>query len=293
MHWYKSIKGRVRLSEPLSKHTSFKIGGPAKYFIEPTDYRDLQSVLLLLKKRRIPFSVIGSGSNILASDKGVERAILHLGSAYFKRLKIKGNLIEAGAGVGLSELVLRSRRKGLAGFEFLAGIPGSVGGGLVMNAGAWGENLGDLVEKVKIMDYNGRVGILNIRDLRFGYRKSSLSSCIVLEAVLRFSKAERRAVQKRIRENFSRRRLSQDLGGPSAGSVFINPPKRFAGALIEVCGLKGRSYRGAMISNKHANFILNRREASSSDVLKLMDLAIKRVKAKFNIDLRPEIKIWG
>lgn len=293
MYWYKSIKGKVRLSEPLSKHTSFKIGGPAKYFIEPTDYRDLQSVLLLLKKRRIPFSVIGSGSNILASDKGVERAVLHLGSACFKRLKIKGNLIEAGAGVRLSELVVRSRRKGLAGFEFLAGIPGSVGGSLVMNAGAWGENLGDLVEKVKIMDYNGKIGILNIRDLKFGYRKSSLSSYIVLEAVLRFSKAERREVQKRIRENFSRRRGSQDLGVSSAGSVFINPPKRFAGALIEACGLKGRSCRGAMISRKHANFILNRRGANSSDVLKLMDLAIKKVKAKFGIELRPEIKIWG
>jgi len=292
MKGYKRIRGRVRFAESLARHTSFKIGGPAKYFIEPKDRADLKLVLSLLKKQRIPFSIIGSGSNILVPDKGVDKAILHLGSLYFRRLRIRGSLLEAAAGLPLADLISLSREKGLSGFEFLAGVPGSVGGALVMNAGAWRENIGDLVEKVKVMDYNGRVIVLNKRNIRFGYRKSGLSRYIVLGATLRFLKADRGTVGKKIRENSIRRRASQELGRPSAGSVFINPRDNFAGSLIDSCGLRGTVCRGAMISAKHANFILNRRGASSADVLELMALAKERVKAKFKIDLRPEIKIW-
>ena len=188
MNWWKKLKGKVRFLEPLAKHTTFKIGGPAEFFIEPEDITDLKLLLNLVKRYKIPVFLIGGGSNILINDKGIRGAVLHLNSPYFKRFIFKNNRLEAGSGVMLSRMVLKTYKRGLSGVEFLSGIPGTLGGALVMNAGAWGRNIGDLVEEVNVMDYNGNIKSLGKKKIKFGYRQSSLEKFIILSACLKLTK---------------------------------------------------------------------------------------------------------
>jgi UDP-N-acetylmuramate dehydrogenase len=294
MNWWKELKGRVRAREPLTTHTTFKIGGRCRYFIEPKGAGDLKLLLNLLKRYKIPFLVMGSGSNILAGDKKIESAVIHLGTAAFKKISFKKDLVEIGAGCLLSQLIICASNKGFGGHEFLAGIPGTIGGALMMNAGRAKNKqaIADLVEKVIVMDYNGNIKALRKKDLRFGYRKSNLVKYIILSAQIKLVKSNKREIKNRIKEYLDYRRARQDYKMPSAGCVFKNPPQFSAGRLIDLCGLKGRRIGGACISTKHANFIINEDKAKAGDVLKLMQLVKKEVKNKFNITLEPEIKIW-
>ena len=292
MNWWKSLKGKVKLQEPLKKHTAFKIGGPAKYFIEPNDIRDLKLLLNLLKRYKIPFWVMGAASNILVSDNGIYGAVLRLSSPYFKKVVLKDNSFTLGSGVLLNQVVLSAQRYGLSGVEFLAGIPGTLGGALIMNAGIPEKNIGELVEAVTVIDYNGKIKALSGRDIKFGYRISNLSKYIILSASIKLVKKKRQVIQDNIKRYLDYRRLRQDLSRPSAGCVFKNPLGYSAGKLIDLCGLKGRRIKDAYISKRHANFILNLGKAKAKDVCKLMGLIKKEVKRKFNITLEPEIKIW-
>jgi UDP-N-acetylmuramate dehydrogenase len=286
------IKGKVRLKELLHRHTTFKIGGPARFFIEPEDSADLKLLLASVKKYKIPILVIGRGSNILVNDKGVKGIVLQLNSKFFRKISIKHSSLEAGSGVTLRQLIQAAQERSLAGVEFLAGIPGTVGGALAMNAGTADRNIGDLVQKVTVMDYNGNIKILSKKDMRFEYRKSNLRKFIILSACIKLAKKNKKEIKDTINKYLNYRRNTQDTYLPNAGCIFKNPPGESAGRLIDLCALKGKRIGGASVSLRHANFILNRGHASSRDILKLMELIKKRVKQEFNVNLEPEIKIW-
>ncbi len=286
-----NIRGRVRYNERLKEHTSFKIGGAVKFFIQPKDLADLKTALAELRENKVRPYIIGNGSNILAFDGRLDLGVINLSAAYFKRIRRSGNKIVAAAGVALKDLLSFSRDKSLSGLEFLAGIPGSLGGALIMNAGSYGQSIGSLVTQIKVIDYNNRIKILKKKDFDFNYRSSNLANCIILEAHLKLSKARKKDIAERIKEHIALRSKSQDYRYPSCGCFFKNPKGNSAGRLIDLCGLKGRQIGGAAISDRHANFIINVRNAKSEDVLKLMSLAIKRVQDKFNINLEPEVKI--
>lgn len=310
---FNSIRGKVRLLEPLKKHTTFKIGGPAKIFIEPEDLRDLKLSLNLVKRYKIPFFLLGRGSNILIDDHGLNAVVLRLNAPYFKRISLKNNRLKISSGVLLNKLVLFVRDHGLSGAEFLAGIPGTVGGALAMNAGITEKvnpgqmlrlskqgkvepsetrSISDLVEDVTVMDYGGNIKTLNKKNITFNYRWSSLSKFIIISTSIKLIKGDKKQIRDKINTYLRYRRLAQDLSRPSAGCVFKNPLGYSAGRLIDLCGLKGRRAGDACISQRHANFILNLGQANAKDVLKLMDLIKRRVKDKFLLRLEPEIKIW-
>lgn len=306
MNWYRGLKGKIKINESLKKHTTFKLGGRADFFIIPEDVEDLKFILKQANIHNIKIRVIGAGSNILVSDDGLGEAVIALNSAYFKRVIIKGVRLEVGSGALLGRVVSSSQKKGLSGLEFLTGIPGSVGGALVMNAGIQNKNIGSLVESISVMGYDGKLKILKKKDLSFDYRGSNLGKYIILGAVLKLRKQNREKIRQMIKGCLKRRYTSQEWRLPSAGCVFKNPSTDSAGRpaclsgrrawpagrLIDACGLKGRRFGGAQVSLKHANFIINTGNAKAEDVLCLMDLIKKQVKKKFNITLEPEIKIW-
>ena len=292
MNCLKNLKTEVKFNQPLKNYTSFKIGGPAEVFIRPAGREELSLIVKSTGKLKIPLFILGAGSNILVNDKGVKGVVLKLDSGCFREFSFSGNHIRAGSGLSLAEIIHLAESKGLSGTEFLAGIPGSLGGALSMNAGAWGKNIGDLVENVTAMDYNSKIKTLGRHKLKFGYRKSSLSNYIILEAVLKLTKKDTKVIKEDLKEYLSRRRNSQGVYMPCAGCVFKNPAGDAAGRLIDQCGLKGKRIGQAIVSSQHANFILNRGRAKACEVLKLMNLIKRRVSKKFNIDLEPEIKIW-
>ncbi|MFA5402274.1 MAG: UDP-N-acetylmuramate dehydrogenase [Candidatus Omnitrophota bacterium] len=291
MNWPRGCRAKAEYS--LKDKTTFKIGGCAQFFSEPEDLTELKFLLGAAKKNKLPVFVLGAGSNLLISDKGVKGLVIKLNSAYFKKVALKGSCLEAGSGVTLNQLIKFAQTKSLAGLEFLAGIPGTLGGALTMNAGCWESAIGDLVKEVGVMDYSGRIKILGSKEIKFSYRKSSLEKYIILSALLGLKKSSRRQIQKNISKYLMFRRKAQDLSRPNAGCIFRNPPQRYAGKLIDLCGLKGRRSGGAFVSERHANFILNLSKASAKDVLGLMRIIKKKVKDKFKITLQPEIKIWA
>ena len=290
MNWPKNC--RVKAKYPLKNRTTFKIGGCARFFSEPGDPEELRSLLGAAKKNKIAVFILGAGSNLLISDRGVRGLVIKLNSAYFKRIALKGSYIEAGSAATLSQLIKFSQAKSLRGLEFLAGIPGTLGGALVMNAGCWEQAIGGLVKEVNVMDYSGKIKTLGSRDIKFSYRGSSLEKYIILSALLKLKKGSRPQIQKNINKYLKAKRQAQDASHPNAGCIFRNPAQRYAGKLIDLCGLKGRKTGRAFVSERHANFILNSGGASAKDVLGLMRLINKKIKAKFKITLQPEIKIW-
>ncbi|MDD4899281.1 MAG: UDP-N-acetylmuramate dehydrogenase [Candidatus Omnitrophica bacterium] len=292
MNWQKRLKGNVKLAEPLKRHTTYKIGGAAKIFFEPYDMQGLESALVFFKARKIPVLLIGAGSNILAGDKGIKAAVIRLNSPDFKKITLQDRYLHAGAGAALASLVNAAKAHGLSGLEFLSGIPGTVGGALFMNAGAWGDSIVDYVEKINLLDYNGKRVVLEGKNLNFTYRSSGLEKYIILNAIFKLKKSSRVEIARKLAKFREQKVSTQDLGKPSCGCVFKNPQGSSAGKLIDACGLKGRQSGGARISSKHANFILNQSHAKAADVLRLMALAKKEVKKKFKIDLQPEVKIW-
>ena len=291
------IKGNVRKKEKLACHTSFRIGGPAALWAEPRDTKELKKIVVFAGKNKIPAFVIGGGTNVLASDKGFNGIVLHLGSPFFKNVTIRGTTVRVGAGFGVPALVKLCCNKGLSGLESLIGIPGTVGGAVCMNAGGWSsplyKNIGDYVTALKVMDRKGSIKILKKKNIKFGYRNSGLSSLIILEATLKLGREDSSDLTSRCAKFLKMKRDKQVLDMPSAGCVFKNPDNfQFTtGQIIDMLGLKGARMGGAEVSNKHANFIINKNKASCKDVLGLIELIKSRVMENYNIPLELEIKI--
>lgn len=284
-------KGNLLFNEPLSRHTTFKIGGPANIYFEPETINDLRNAINFVKDEKMPFCMIGQGSNILASDSGFGGMVISLNSDFFKKTTLDGSLVKAGGGCALSKLLDFSIKNSLSGLEFLAGIPGTVGGGIIMNAGTKNNWIGSFVEELSVMDDSGKLFKIPKVNLEFGYRKSNLSKYIIVEATILLKKGDgQKSIS--ISHDFLREKLlTQELSIPSAGCVFKNPPEKSAGRLIEQSGLKGRSVNDAVISEKHANFIINKGKAKAEDVLSLIKIVRERIKKDYGILLELEIKL--
>lgn len=288
------IKGQVRFNEPMSNHTSFRIGGPADVLVVPEDADDIRGVLKIADEDRLPLTVLGNGSNVLVRDKGIRGIVLKLGNA-LKYQKQDEGLFIFGSGISLAQCCRIIGEAGLTGMEFAVGIPGSLGGAVYMNAGAYDGEMKNVVRHVLVMDRSGKLKTLTHEDLQFGYRHSSLQNTdyIVLEVCIQAGKGNIKDIFEKM-DDFSQRRISkQPLELPSAGSTFKRPEGHFAGYLIEQCGLKGYRIGGAEVSVKHAGFIVNAGHATAADVLQLISHIQNSVREKFNVELTPEILVLG
>lgn len=294
----RSIPGlRVKPAEPLARYASMKIGGPADFFIEVENGAALTQLLPLLKRWRTPICFLGNGSNVLISDRGVRGAVIRL-AGEFKRAEWKEEgeavWLEVGAACALTQLVREAARRGVAGLEFAEGIPGTVGGALVMNAGAYGSEFEKIVEGVEGIDSDGRAIRTSRAEMTFAYRDSHWPAGAVVTGVrMRLRKEEAAQVSSKVRALVAKRKSSQPSGYPNSGSMFRNPPGDFAGRLIEAAGLKGKRIGRAQISERHANFIVNLGGANAEDVRRLMDLARVEVKKQFAVDLAAEVRLLG
>ena len=282
--------GKVEENVSLKTCTTYRAGGTARCIVYPKNIRSLTILLGFLKERNVLYKVIGNGSNLLFSDKDYEGVLIKLNE--FNKIKFLGRRkVRVGAGYSLIKLSLLSARKGLTGLEFAAGIPGTVGGAIYMNAGAYKSDMGYVVESVKVLTPDMKVITLVNKELQFHYRTSYLQThpgYICLEVVLALKVGKREAIEELIHERRQRRLESQPLEYPSAGSVFRNPPDNFAGKLIEDAGIKGMKKGGAMVSDKHANFIVNYDHATSSDIKYLIDLCHDKVLEEYGIDMKIE-----
>lgn len=294
----KLISGlKVRVGEPLARYTSIKVGGPADYFLEAEHRAVLIQALQLLDRYGIPFCMLGKGSNVLVSDLGVRGAVLRLGWE-FKQIDWRETngevLVTVGAAYAVTQLVREAVRKGYSGLEFAEGIPGSVGGALVMNAGAYGSEMEKVVVRVEGVSQKGEPVHFDRAEMVFSYRDSHLPpGTIVTQARMRLLKGEEEEAGRRLRELVARRKASQPSGNPNSGSMFRNPAGDFAGRLIEAARLKGKRVGRAEISERHANFIINLGGATAEEIRSLMEIARSEVKKKFAIKLEPEIRFLG
>jgi UDP-N-acetylmuramate dehydrogenase len=288
-----AMTGVVREREPMSRHTTYRIGGPAALFVECDTVADLASATRILAEENVEWTVLGKGSNILVSDSGYAGAVLVLGKG-FKRHAIEGEELRTGAGVLLGAVVQDAFKVGLSGLEFAVGIPGTVGGALAMNAGSRDEWIGSIVELVTLfVPGQGLVGVRG-PEILWEYRRTDLPSRgVIVEAVLRVTESDAVHMRRSMEASLKRRKRSQPLSMPSAGSVFVNPEGDSAGRLIESAGLKGARFGGAQISEVHANFIVNTGGATASDVVELIQTVRDAVKELHGIELRPEIRFLG
>lgn len=282
--------GKVDKDVPLYKHTTYKVGGVARAMVYPKDVSCLVTLLKMLKEFDVKYKLMGNGSNLLFSDKDFEGIIIKLNE--FDKVKfLSNNKIRVGAGFSLMKLSLMAAKKGLAGLEFAAGIPGTIGGAVFMNAGAYKSDMGYIVQQVKVLTPEFRIITLENKEMDFHYRTSYLQKnpgYICLEVVLKLAKGDKDAIDAVIKERRLRRMESQPLEYPSAGSVFRNPEGDFAGRLIEELGYKGHRNGGAMVSDKHANFIINYDHATGAEIKALIDEVHDKVLEKYNIDMKIE-----
>ena len=288
------MPGHVFCNEPMKKHTSFKIGGPADILVQPQDADALAQVLAAARDCGVPVTILGNGSNVLVRDKGIRGLVIKIGNA-LKTFRQDGERLYFGAGYSLALASRKAWECGLSGMEFAVGIPGSIGGAVYMNAGAYNGEMKCVVESVRVMDMAGKAMELTAEDLQFGYRKTSLqqSGYIITEVCLKMQPGDRDAI-KAMMDDFSSRRISkQPLELPSAGSMFKRPPGHFAGTLIEQAGLKGYTVGGAQVSEKHAGFVVNRGSATAADVLQLIADVRRIVMEKAGVDLHPEVLVIG
>ena len=286
------IRGTVGADVPLARYTSFRIGGPARVFVEPADREDLRTALALAQAEDLPVYILGGGSNTLFRDGGFKGLVVH--PAAFQRLERQGTTVMAGAGVRISRLLAFCCRQGFTGLEILSGVPGMVGGAVWGNAGAWGGATADPLVWVDVMTATGETQRQIREAIPFRYRSSGLAAgSVVLEAGFLLTPDDPGMVRRRISGFLVRRNASQPVGFRSAGSIFKNPPGDFAGRLVERAGLKGTRIGQAMISEQHGNYIVNLGGASARDVLALADLARERVRAATGIELELEIRVVG
>ncbi|HXJ36710.1 MAG TPA: UDP-N-acetylmuramate dehydrogenase [Candidatus Eisenbacteria bacterium] len=288
-----AVPGRVRTNEPLARYTSFRIGGPADVLVSPDTAEELGAVLRLAAEHSTAATMLGGGSNLLVGDGGIRGIVVRLGAG-FRHVAWDAPCVEAGAGVQLGRLARDAAQRGLGGLEYAEGIPGTVGGALFMNAGAYGGEVADAVDEVETVDASGRVRRIGRDELAFTYRRTALPAGVVVTAVrfrLRAEAAER--VRARMEDARARRTASQPHGSANAGSIFKNPPGDHAGRLVEAAGLKGVRVGGARVSDAHANFIVNDGEARAADVQALMQQAQRVVWEGSGVWLEPEVRLIG
>ncbi|ALC80968.1 MULTISPECIES: UDP-N-acetylmuramate dehydrogenase [Bacillus] len=287
--------GKLLLQEPLSKHTTIKIGGPADLLIIPDGIKQLKAVMDMVKKHQVPWTVIGRGSNLLVGDEGIRGAVIKLGEG-MDNLEIDDDQITVGGGFSVVRLATMISKEGLSGLEFAAGIPGSVGGAVYMNAGAHGSDFSKILRKAHILFEDGSDAWLSNEEMQFSYRTSVLQNKrpgICLEAVLQLRKDNREDIVQQMQNNKTYRKETQPWSQPCAGSIFRNPLPEHAGKLVENAGLKGYQIGGAKISEMHGNFIVNAGQATAADVLSLINHVKKTIKDQYNIDLHTEVEIIG
>ncbi|MBO8176436.1 MAG: UDP-N-acetylmuramate dehydrogenase [Bacillus sp. (in: Bacteria)] len=287
--------GKVKIQEPLSLHTTIKIGGPADVFVEPNSIEDLKKTMDIITKYDVPWRAIGRGSNLLVSDEGIEGVVIKLGKG-IDQLDIDGEEIRVGGGYSLVTLATQISRMGLSGLEFAGGIPGSVGGAVYMNAGAHGSDISNILKKAHILFPDGTMEWLTNEEMEFSYRTSVLQKKrpgIVLEAIFTLKKGDKEQIMAEIKKNKEYRKETQPWSYPCAGSIFRNPLPHYAGKLVEEAGLKGYQIGGAQISDMHGNFIVNADKATCQDVLQLIDHIKKTIREKFGINMETEVEIIG
>lgn len=287
-------RGDICLQEPMQKHTTFRIGGPADCFVQIENKEQLIRLQRYLKQLGMPFFILGNGSNLLVSDKGYQGIVLQIGQKMSK-IEVNGNVITAQAGAAMSQVARAALEHGLAGLEFASGIPGTIGGGVVMNAGAYDGELSGVVTQVNVVNSEGECMELENDSMEFGYRTSSIrnNSFTVTEVILKLEEGDREQIRAKMEELAARRREKQPLEYPSAGSTFKRPRGNFAGKLIMDAGLRGFQIGGAKVSEKHCGFIVNTGNAPAEDVRDVISEVRKQVKERFHVDLEPEILFLG
>jgi len=289
----KNTLAEVAINEPLSKHTTYGIGGPAEIMVFPENKTDLIQIIRTARKMNQPVSILGSGSNILISDNGIKGVVISLKNT-LKLIEIENQKLYAECGSMLGRIVKQAVKHNLIGLENLNGVPGTLGGALVMNAGAWGGEISENLVQVELIDEDGKLRYLQKNEINFSYRQSSFNKKdILLSAEFLLKKADKEIINKNFVEAQTGRKSTQPLNKRSAGSLFKNPKGHSAGKLIDEAGLKGFSVGQAKISDKHANFFINEGNASSRDMLQLIKKAHQTVKEKFNINLELEVKLMG
>lgn len=288
-----SLKGEVRLDEPMARHTTLRIGGPASVYAVLDTLADVAAALTVLAEEGVEWTVVGKGSNLLVADQGYRGAILVLGRE-FKRHSVEGATMTSGAGAPLAALVQEAFQRGLSGMTWGVGIPGTLGGALAMNAGTREGAICDVVDRVTVYLPGEGMRMLHGDEISWGYRNSSLAgSGIILESNLKVIPGDRLRIRAEMERALARRKGTQPIGTPSAGSAFRNPEGDSAGRLIEAAGLKGTRLGGARISDIHANFIVNEGGATAADVLGLMRKIIRSVRDRDGIELEPEVRFLG
>lgn len=284
----------VQAMEPMGPHVTFRAGGKADYFITPPGEKELAEVVRTCSRFRIPFYLMGNGSNLLVGDRGYRGAVIRMGEPW-NFCRFDGTRVRAGAGILLSRLAAEACRRSLTGMEAAGGIPGSLGGALVMNAGAYGFEMKDIVRGARVMDREGNVRELTAEELELGYRRSAIPGAgwIVLEAELELMPGEQREIRARMEDLTARRKEKQPLEYPSAGSTFKRPEGYFAGKLIEDAGLRGYRVGDAQVSEKHCGFVINRGQATPGEILRLCREIQRRVKEQFGVSLELEVRLLG
>lgn len=285
---------RVLCDEPMKKHTTFRVGGPADYFVMPKTIEEVQQVVALCKQEEMPYYVLGNGSNLLVGDMGYRGVIIQIYKE-MNNIQVEGTTIKAQAGALLSKIGSAALEAGLTGFEFASGIPGTVGGAVVMNAGAYGGEMKDILARATLLTQEGEVLTLYNEELELGYRTSLVAkkNYIVLEAEYQLQYGDRGAIRARMDELKVQRVTKQPLEYPSAGSTFKRPEGYFAGKLIQDAGLRGFQVGGAQVSEKHCGFVVNTGTATAADIKKLITQVSDRVWKEFGVVLEPEVKVLG
>lgn len=285
---------QIKVQEPMKSHTTFRVGGPADYFVMPKTKGELKGIIDCCKEQEIPYYIIGNGSNLLVSDKGYAGVVIQI----FKSMNdivCDGNIIRAQAGALLSAVANQALEEGLTGFEFAAGIPGTLGGACVMNAGAYGGEMKDVLKEVTVLTEDGEFVTLKEYELELGYRTSVIAKkkYIVLDAEIELARGDKAEIKERMDDLKERRITKQPLEYPSAGSTFKRPEGYFAGKLIEDTGLRGFQVGGAQVSEKHCGFVINKDNAAAADIVELMKQVSEKVEKKFGVTLEAEVKRLG
>ena len=285
----------IKYNEPMKKHTTMRVGGPCDCMVEPSSIEEIQKILEYARKNNIKYYVIGNGSNLLVKDEGVHALIIKI-SNKFSTVEVNGEHVKAYSGCSVPKLSQIAKENSLSGLEFACGIPGSVGGGIRMNAGAYGSEMVNVVEKVGFLDEDGKLNEIDGKDAHFTYRHSMFvenPKYIVVYAIYKLQNGNKDEISKIMEENMNSRKQKQPIEYPNFGSVFKRPEGYFVGKLVDDCGLKGYKIGGAQVSTKHSGFMVNIEDATCKDVLDLIEYVKEKVYEKFNVKLQEEVVILG